>query len=84
MNGPTVHINGRLPLKLHTTVKGVTNLEKKLFTVSVNAPGLTGPVRVKFDQMVYIYIIKRAGFFKATQIQIQPMKLGLQSFPELH
>ena len=28
------------------------HLEKKLFTVSVYARGLTGPVRVKFDQMV--------------------------------
>ena len=49
------HTNGRLPLKLHTTVKeGVTNLEKKLFTVSVYARGLTGRVRDKFNQMVYI------------------------------
>ena len=48
-----IHTNGRLPLKLHTTVKeGVTNLEKKLFTISVYACGLTGLVRVKFDQMV--------------------------------
>ena len=36
-----IHTNGRLPLKLHTTVKeGATNLEKKLFTVSVYARGL--------------------------------------------
>ena len=46
------HSNGRLPLKLYTNVKeGVTSLEKKLFTVSVYARGLTGPVWVKFDQM---------------------------------
>ena len=49
------HTNGRLPLKLHTTVEeGVTNLEKKIFTVSVYARGLTGPVRVKFDQMLFL------------------------------
>ena len=41
------HTNGRLPLKLHTTVnEGVTKLEKKLFTVLVYARGSTGPVRV--------------------------------------
>ena len=54
------HTNGRLPLKLHTTVKeGITNLEKKLITVSIYARGLIGPVRVKFDQMVYnlIYLM---------------------------
>ena len=39
------HTNGPLPLTLHKTVKeGVTNLEKKLFTVSVYERGLTGPV----------------------------------------
>ena len=43
--------------KLHTTViEGVTNLEKKLFTVSVYARGLSGPVRVKFDQIVLFHI----------------------------
>ena len=47
------HTNGRLPLKLHTTVKEGVNLEKKLFTVLVYARGLIGPVRVKFDQMAY-------------------------------
>ena len=48
------HTNGRLPLKLHTTIKeGVTNLVKKLFTVSVYARGLTGPVQFKFNQMVF-------------------------------
>ena len=42
----------------HTTRKeNVTNLEKKLFTVSVYAHGLTGPVRVKFDQMVHCLIL---------------------------
>ena len=47
----STHTNGRV--KLHTTVKeGVTNLEKKLFTVLVYARGLTKPVRVKFDQMI--------------------------------
>ena len=36
------HTNGRLLFKLHTTIKeGVTNLEKKLFTVSVYARGFT-------------------------------------------
>ena len=35
------HTHGRLPLKLHMTVKeGVTNLEKKLFTVPVYARGI--------------------------------------------
>ena len=38
---------------MDTTVKEeVTNLEKKLFTISVYARGLTGLARVKFDQMV--------------------------------
>ena len=35
-----------------TIKEGVINLEQKLFTVSVYARVLTGPVRVKFDQMV--------------------------------
>ena len=40
----------------YTTVKeGVTNLENKLFTVSVYVRGLTGPVQVKFEQMVFQY-----------------------------
>ena len=44
-----------LPLKLHTTVKeDLSNLEKKLYTVSVYAHGLTKLVRVKFDQTVYL------------------------------
>ena len=50
------HTNGRLPLKLHRTAKeGVTNIEKKLFTLSVYARGLIVPVRVKFDQMVHVF-----------------------------
>ena len=39
--------------KIHTTVKeGVANLQEFFFTISVYVRGLTGPVRIKFDQMV--------------------------------
>ena len=51
----STHTNGRLPLKLHTTVKvGVTNLEKKHFTVSVYSRNSTGRVRVKSYQRVHL------------------------------
>ena len=47
----TKHTNGRLPIKLHTTVKEcVTNLEKFFLPFRFT---LTGPVRVKFYKYLY-------------------------------
>ena len=52
----TLIVTKTSPAQTHTTVKeSVTNLEKKLFTVSVYARSLTVPVRVKFYQMVLYY-----------------------------
>ena len=41
---------------------------KKLLTVSVYARSVTGPVRVKFDQVVYLCEITFVRFFAAFQV----------------